>query len=1629
MPYLAPLPFASEQVQVEMVNAAGERVGERTINMQDLLQSGPAGIDIGNGFVAHAEEDSIRDDVSTETISSAGSTSTEEGGPGKVSSVHPPVVSPPPPPGTQGVNQWYGVLQALDQGENRPPSLAPSVPHATPMQPFAYARPSSTQEAAQEEQQKAPIPRQSVWAALAPPTDPERNYHHLEYVSVMRCITTRHFRPSSLSCQAMTTYLHPKDLTQRILVYGGIGAGGRSIEQEMYEFSLISQRWKRVEGKNFVPAGHFGHTMTVIPALHRAVVVGGFGPGGIDTDLAAVGQDPLRQARFDAFFTHMVLQDQSSVLRAPSLTRCKSRVGFVPFVFDMGLEHLEWRAVQIPHPLTLAFHTAVAYGKMLFIFGGITAHGEVGGQLIAMDAETFAVRLVAAADSSPNATALSMEASVCPAPRYGHTAAPYGPYMIIHGGFDAQNEPLGDTWAFDMVHERWERLNTTVSEKSTLTPTVARGGHSAVVVGNRLLIIGGYNVSLEQCGEVSPIGSIAELSLTPTPGDEHRWRTVRSRPTLPKLAFSGACSCGDHLSFLLFGGLVLHSIKAGDQSRSASRGRSVPTVGGQDVASSAPQEISAGKALATRMATLDDAIVVSFPLKQREAPEEVGGESDLQVPEWFRPFVKRQEDFVKKKYFSVEEARRRVTLEEKESMEPTFYLKPEEIELLLSKSEELCLAIAAYNGHELLPHTVPDRDERIKILENVTALSRQTRDVIRSMKGSEAGITAVKSKTHRKRGGQKFEDYSAAKPFRRFVVSMYLKELHDQLQEMTKLNKSLKEVAWDEKEVFIKAIKDMGLAQEHLVRVIDHMMNQYLQSSVDKLMKGVDKHKDVMKKLSEIVRQNEHDKIWGVQQARDQTRGNSSTRPRSRLRPFSVADAPPPLPRSRSKPRALYFEESSSATVRLNKNEWNTFQDFLSKAQESAYELKSHCKRGMKGVETEGETALPGSSSLTAPYEPEAPGSPAPPPVSSPVTAAGLITSGPGGELGSLFTASPPPPVAPPTQPLLLTPPALPGNPVSPAPPPVVHVDQSNPVDPHAVVIRRSNELRKQVAKFAGNVQRELYELSSKLGCAYGESESFSSTYFSDSRSGSDSSDSPSTSNPVGPTTLATPAPAVTAAKENHLPAAGVEKNADGCEIPLRFLKELMKEKDLLPNTVKVAARIRKNEWDKQSLTGAPQDEEALKLSRRLQRHLSGLTQIISSTFLCSQGAKPAPEVKRSTSSTPHVQRWNACGQSGARPAPLPVSTPSSPATGRMTRRCRGVKAKTADPVKAADEAPKIPAPADPQPAEEKVPSPLPRMAPVANATGPVGRLAEAPPMEPSRPVLSQAAPVVSTETAVADSGMVTLASTSAGAAEIVSIAVPTAPIPVFPAPSLVSAGGVSTPALPVEAVVPEVGTATVPYATPASGVLVAAPLSIVAAGFSPIIPQPTLVSPPVPSTVTSFMPGHFALQYGSSAGQKEEGNQDGTAQAAPASNIDGVSAVDEDYFYFSQSPPVSGKLSVPNVEKPESLVTGEGFDAIPLVPAQATASARKKQPAVASVTLAPSHISPPVSSAVLHSSESRPKRTASARRGSRGRSSGRGYNAPTATRTAAAAPKVVRSNLTPGEQRILEARERLRRK
>lgn len=1292
---------SSDKLQIELVDGnSGQPLLQRPVCLEDLLAQENHTLPIGNGVSLRLEElqsgDDVYADVDAESSMSDSASEDESTA---------DCIARACPPGTEEAGGWYDVLNALrnDQAATAHPPVPDGSHHwqaSTPAKVFHVSQDrykSIGHTIPAETEGKS---RRDVWASFAVPAPIDCNYKRMEYVSVMGDPLNRRFRPRALSFHAVAAYLNKKDKGQRVLVYGGVSSAGRRIECELFEFSLLTGSWRRIEGKQLVPAGHMGHAMTIVEAVDRLVVIGGVGPGGLPVDMHRFAEDPRRAARAKLLLPAAAFAQPkaaygigSTALVPPSSATAAASIGFVPYIFDMELGTHRWRAIQTAQPLPLIFHSAVTFRNEVFVFGGLTDNLVVSSQLLAIDVSTYAVRLVSDARRD----------TLEPEPRYCHSAVRYGNYMLVYGGYDSQNECRDDTWAFDFVNERWERLQCT-------DDTPPRAGHTATVLGSRMVVLGGFTASLEESAgeECSPVNEVMDLVLVPTMTGEHRWRRgAKTRPLLPPLAFTAAASCGDECSVLCFGGLTTRPAKA-SKGRRQSRGSSTErqrSLSRHRPASATRRGLQhpGGKgdegttqSFLNRLLTLDDCLVLTYPAKVVKALEgseerhvnELGVEVDPEeIPEHFKVFLKRQEDFLRKKNVSIEATQRKMTLEEQESMEPALYLTPEEIEMLIAKSEECCEKFTSFKM-DSLPSNVPDRETRTHITEECISLSRQIRDVVKSMKGSALGVTAVRSKTHRKREGQKFEDYAAAKPFRRAAITTLVNEINRHMAHMHTLNKALRTVDWEDKHNFVKVIHQMHGGVKSFIRAVNRVMRKYIQNRVETLAKGDEQHKEVMRNLREVVERNRREKIWQENQqpykernrtkrqgARADSKGPCTSATRSRPNEASPATRTRSATRQHHTGTGGYGDERKTFIEILNPA-WTALQHGAEKVDTACQALVAHCKEGMQIPFGTSAPPIPPAASglLPMPIVPNSVNEAFadggnPPAANLTRTSSEASSSTPAASL--VPRLSQPPEAIIPTGGVSLLPQS---SIVVSEPPTAVPAAAVGSASPRMQIIEAANARRGEVIATTESVRVAIEQFltclrtpSQKTATAVSSTSSLSSA---PSKKEEVLPSSPRS--PVAPASLivpvvvaasspAAPGASVPVQQSSMLQASSVEAEtmkpepkamATADEDPakethtlyLSALRSLLEARDSLNRVSGKVTAITVNAWNSDDLAGAPPDTKAERLYQRLINQLAALVQGITASFLTRAGAKkprvpPQPPAARKAAAPSPVKK------------------------------------------------------------------------------------------------------------------------------------------------------------------------------------------------------------------------------------------------------------------------------------------------------------------------------------------------------------------------------------------------------
>ncbi|KEG11288.1 hypothetical protein DQ04_02771020 [Trypanosoma grayi] len=1166
---MEPQHHGDDSIELEVIGADGRPIIRHPIDVNELLRRKGNTIELEDGIhvrleeyceedasYSESEEDEEEEEEEEEDEEEQGGESDESID--ATSGTH-------APPGYRGLTNWDDALNAVRSGESAAAtkSRSRSLERSHRSERHINSGIGTTGSSGGVGTQRS---RHDVWASFATPVDPDRNYKRLQSTSLMPSATSRRFRLPPLMYHATASYLGPADQGQRILVYGGTTNIGKTVEKELYEFSLLTGNWRRLEGKQYVSPGNYGHTALVVESLHRLVVIGGVGPDGRPVSSETLS-DAMCKSRYHLLFpcksnakTKRAALSQGTLIEAekPTLWTLahrmeeESAIGFVSILFDMDLKTHRWRAIQTTPEIPVAFHTAVVNRSNIYIFGGVTNQLLVSAQLIVIDAQTYRVTLIPSNGAAPKA-------------RYLHSAVVYGQWIVIYGGFDVQNEPLDDAWAFDMVNERWEQLECHGSP--------SRGAHAACIVGSRLIIVGGLESAITV--EQSPTSSIFELQLVPTLSGKYLWKKLLVRPAVPPLVFAAASACADDASFIVYGGCtpVVKSTARKSKQHQQPQGAAKRPVPCKPNSSADYDNDSGddGNNFWRKLAPFSDGFAFTFPLKKvvTASPHEdtaphVNALGVMVDPEELSPefqaFVRRQQDFLLKKNAARAQEMKKISLDELENMEPHLYLKPEEIEMLLTKSNELCDTFTEYNM-ESLPHNTPDRATRLHLSEECVSLSRQLRDVLKSMKGYEPGVTAVKSKTHRMKSGRKFEDHSAAKPFRRVVVMNLVKEANKNLKRVHVMNKALKTVEWPEKVEYIEAVRKMQLRVDEFVQTVKSILEKYIELRVESLMSAVEKRKDKMRRLAEIVSKVRHDKIFDKDEPDPQRERVKQMwekgEVRSAVKEGSHRSTSQHCRRRRSRSTgAGYYKDEEKAFIALQPKELahllekacivkkasKSFGDYCRSTMSTAQNLveqthqEQQQQQQQSQVSTVATVSVSGSQSLNVPVV--------------------------------LGVPTLPPPISPPQ------------------PPPQQQqteiTAELGTASPSALVRQHSDKLRQMGAEQAERVRECIRDFAKVLE-----------------------------DRPVVEGVPDVPRDSETATGKETL-------------LCLSTLRSLIASKEKLEKFKEKVPSIRINQWAEDSLAGAPQDEEAQKRFVHLMRSLSALVQRLTMSFLTKAGSRPS---------------------------------------------------------------------------------------------------------------------------------------------------------------------------------------------------------------------------------------------------------------------------------------------------------------------------------------------------------------------------------------------------------------------
>ena len=139
----------------------------------------------------------------------------------------------------------------------------------------------------------------------------------------------------------------------RMLVFGGCDDDEQALN-DLYSLDLLSTTWSMPEASGTAPSARYGHSMTLLPAVRKVVVIGG-------TD----GKQLDPHSAYDAEF--------------PAHKKASSFCPMAVHVLD--LDKLEWSTATCKNagtgaePSPRAYHSATLLGKNLFVTGGQVHQG------------------------------------------------------------------------------------------------------------------------------------------------------------------------------------------------------------------------------------------------------------------------------------------------------------------------------------------------------------------------------------------------------------------------------------------------------------------------------------------------------------------------------------------------------------------------------------------------------------------------------------------------------------------------------------------------------------------------------------------------------------------------------------------------------------------------------------------------------------------------------------------------------------------------------------------------------------------------------------------------------------------------------------------------------------------------------------------------------------------------------------------------------------------------------------------------------------------------------------------------------------------------------------------------------
>lgn len=175
------------------------------------------------------------------------------------------------------------------------------------------------------------------------------------------------------------------------------------------------------------------------------------------------------------------------------LRRCVCRYGYVGADCSQAVADGYWSYVKSgggPAPGGRALHAAVIYQEAMYVVGG--EHFAAGEPFLRR--YDIRRRKWEAVLTSEEANAKQHQQ---PAPRFGHSAVVYGSVLYLFGGLLRNGTISSELWEVDLEMESgrrgWRPVFSRSLTNSDFCCPIAAVGHTATLVSNVMIVIFGYN--------------------------------------------------------------------------------------------------------------------------------------------------------------------------------------------------------------------------------------------------------------------------------------------------------------------------------------------------------------------------------------------------------------------------------------------------------------------------------------------------------------------------------------------------------------------------------------------------------------------------------------------------------------------------------------------------------------------------------------------------------------------------------------------------------------------------------------------------------------------------------------------------------------------------------------------------------------------------------------------------------------------------------------------------------------------------------------------------------------------------------------------------------------------------------